>query len=139
MVRGGGSVCAFLCCGETGLSSGGGNNRVETEDRVMEEAVRLILSLLATLMTVSVTRSQTEIGGVYSQRTRWDRARSPYLATSDVIITETGQVEVEPGVVVRFRPGVGVTVRGGRFVAEVSRLEDVTDFGGCQEWFTTLA
>ncbi len=39
-------------------------------------------------------------------------SESPYLVTSDVLVTPEGELDVEPGVEVRFRPEVGVTVRG---------------------------
>ncbi|KAF0300654.1 Protein bark beetle [Amphibalanus amphitrite] len=87
----------------------------------MEEAARRLVPLWAALLVVPLVlvSAQTEVGGIYSQRTRWERARSPYVASSDVLITETGEVEVEPGVVVGVSgPGIGVTVRGGRLVAE---------------------
>ena len=88
------------------------------------EAAPLWAALL--VMPLVLAAAQREVGGIYSQRTRWDRAGAPYVASSDVVITETGEVEVEPGVVVKFRPGIGVTVRGGRLVAQVSSQFSLT-------------
>ena len=84
--------------------------------------MRWLVPLVAALASLVVTVADMDVGGVYSQRTRWGRAHSPYTASSDVLITESGELQIDPGVVVRFRPGIGVTVRGGRLVAKVSPL-----------------
>ena len=40
------------------------------------------------------------------------RSESPYLVQEDVLVLPEGQVNVEPGVTVKFAPEVGFTVRG---------------------------
>ena len=40
------------------------------------------------------------------------RSGSPYVINKDVIITPKGTLNVEPGVTVRFKEAVGITVRG---------------------------
>ena len=40
------------------------------------------------------------------------RSGSPYLINKDVIIPPKGILNVEPGVTVRFKEAVGITVRG---------------------------
>ena len=39
-------------------------------------------------------------------------ADSPYLVSSDVLVEREGELVVEAGVRINFRPGVGITVRG---------------------------
>lgn len=51
-------------------------------------------------------------GGIIDGPMTLEKSKSPYLARDDVIIGPKGVLEVEPGVVVRFAPMVGITVRG---------------------------
>ncbi len=54
---------------------------------------------------------------------------SPFLVSSDVLVTAQGHLTIEPGVEVRFRPEVGITVRGvlsakGRSDAKIRFVAD---------------
>ena len=40
------------------------------------------------------------------------RSGSPYVINTDVTITPRGTLNIEPGVTVRFKEAVGITVRG---------------------------
>ena len=40
------------------------------------------------------------------------RAGSPYVVKNDVLITRKGALNIEPGVTVRFKEAIGITVRG---------------------------
>ncbi|KAK6621231.1 hypothetical protein RUM43_011537 [Polyplax serrata] len=51
-------------------------------------------------------------GGTIDGQIRLERARSPYLVQEDVIIERNGEMVIEPGVMVKFSPMVGLTVRG---------------------------
>ena len=55
------------------------------------------------------TMFETEV--VQSQMTL-TRSGSPYVIKHDVLITTKGILNVEPGVTVRFKEAVGITVRG---------------------------
>ncbi|XP_037078588.1 protein bark beetle-like, partial [Pollicipes pollicipes] len=83
------------------------------------------LPALVLVAAVSLAGAETEVGGIYSQRTRWELSRSPYVASSDVLVEASGALEIEAGVVVRFRPGIGLTVRGGRLLARGKDREPV--------------
>ena len=80
-----------------------------------------LLAALAVLGGLAACLADTEVGGVYSSPVRWDRARAPYLASSDVLVLDGGSVQIDAGVTVRFVPGAGLTVRGGRLIAAVSQ------------------
>lgn len=51
-------------------------------------------------------------GGVIDSVITLEKIKSPYLVREDVIIARSGVLNVEPGVVVRFAPMVGITVHG---------------------------
>ncbi len=48
-----------------------------------------------------------------------DRVGTPYFVKNDVIIEETGELTIRPGVQLLFAPTVGITVFG-RLIAEVN-------------------
>jgi hypothetical protein len=52
-------------------------------------------------------------GGVIANRQqRLNKIHSPYLLREDLIVEKTGELVIEPGVLVRFAPMVGLTIRG---------------------------
>ena len=78
-----------------------------------------------------------EIGGEYNGgETVISREGSPYLVKEDIVVGEGGVLVIEPGVTLRFRPGVGVHVEGV-LLAEVthlmSLLPKVNHFGFLRE------
>ena len=80
----------------------------------------MLTVLLVVLCSSAGCGADTEVGGVYTSPVHWERGRSPYLASSEVLIETGGAVRIDPGVTVRFVPGAGLTVRGGRLTAVVS-------------------
>lgn len=55
----------------------------------------------------------TEINGaVYTDNGILQWTNSPYIVTNDIVVEESGKLTIQPGVELRFAPGVGITVRG---------------------------
>jgi hypothetical protein len=56
----------------------------------------------------------TELAGgvIENRQQRLNKIHSPYLVREDIIIEKTGELEIDPGVEIRFSPMVGLTVRG---------------------------
>ncbi|KAF0308456.1 Protein bark beetle [Amphibalanus amphitrite] len=71
-------------CGRTT----GPYRRTPSLTRAVLLAVPAVLAVL--LAVPAVCRADTEVGGVYSSAVHWDRARGPYLASSDVLILAGG-------------------------------------------------
>jgi hypothetical protein len=63
----------------------------------------------------------TELAGgmIANRQQRLNKIHSPYLLREDLIIENTGELVIDPGVELRFSPMVGLTVRG-IFSAKVS-------------------
>ena len=53
-----------------------------------------------------------QVAGSISQDTVWTQADSPYEVTGDVTVQVGATLDIEPGVVVQFRSGTGISVRG---------------------------
>lgn len=47
-----------------------------------------------------------------SSRTVFDKSNSPYLMTEEVVVAKGEELTIEPGVTIKFDPGVGITVYG---------------------------
>ena len=71
-----------------------------------------IISILY-LTQIRNCKPDTEFGdSVITQHRKLSLSHSPYLVSEDVLITPSGELEIEAGVEVRFAPEVGLTVRG---------------------------
>jgi hypothetical protein len=68
--------------------------------------------LFAFLSAALKLNAQTNIGGVISANTTYNLAGSPYTVTSTLSVNSGVTLAVQPGVVVRFNNGVGMTVNG---------------------------
>lgn len=97
-------------------------------------ARHLLLSLsliyLQSLIVVKTTNALEDAGYHYSEnyinrstateftstfvdgRVHMDKRLSPYIVRNDIVIRQTGELVVEPGVEVRFAPMTGITVYG---------------------------
>lgn len=62
-------------------------------------------------------------GGVVTVPLVLDRVDQPYYIREDVIVAETGELIIRPGVQMLFSPAVGITVFG-RLIAEVRGATD---------------
>ncbi|GEM_PF-5510783 len=51
----------------------------------------------------------TEISWIIEKDTTWNTEHSPYIVTSDLLINENVILTIEPGVIVKFQRGAGVT------------------------------
>ncbi len=58
-----------------------------------------------------------QVSGSIAADAVWSRANSPYEVTADVVVQSTATLTIEPGVVVQFRGGAGLQVKG-RLLAE---------------------
>ena len=77
----------------------------------------LVSTMLCVLCLVlgplwTVAASSLPFSSAVSDKQVLSRADSPYFIDRDVIVTETGSLTIEAGVVLKFRPSVGITVRG---------------------------
>ena len=54
----------------------------------------------------------TDVGGSLSGATTWDRAGSPYVSTSDIMVPAGASLTIEPGVEVRMGAGHNLKVAG---------------------------
>ena len=78
-------------------------------------AVRGLCAGLAAFLLLGITPAfaDTSVGGALSTNMTWTVAGSPYLVTSDVIISSGATLTVDAGVVVRFQAATRLTVQNG--------------------------
>jgi hypothetical protein len=62
--------------------------------------------------------SVQNVAGNITTNVFWSAAGGPYVVTGDVVVTPTGTLTIEAGASVFFNSGTGLTVNGGRLVAE---------------------
>ena len=60
----------------------------------------------------SIGYSQTNISGGIYQNTTWSPTGNPYIATGNVVVFEDVTLTIEPGVIVRFKSGASLEIRG---------------------------
>ena len=75
---------------------------------------RLVLSVILVTITLS---SEVRTDTVFSEARVSNRriltlSDSPYFIENDVLVEDTGELVIEPGVTLKFGPGAGITVRG---------------------------
>lgn len=59
------------------------------------------------------TKGYTEwSGGIVANHHRLRADQSPYFILNNVIIEDTGQLLIDPGVILKFSPKTGITVKG---------------------------
>lgn len=59
------------------------------------------------------TKGYTEWpGGIVVDRHRLKAELSPYFVLNNVIVEDTGQLIIDPGVTLKFSPKTGITVKG---------------------------
>ena len=79
------------------------------------DVTRLVLSVI--LVTILSLSGQVRTDTVFSEARVSNRriltlSDSPYFIENDVLVEDTGELVIEPGVTLRFGPGAGITVRG---------------------------
>ncbi len=67
----------------------------------------------------------TDVSGAIAADTVWTRANSPYDVVGDVTVQAAATLKIEPGVVMNFTAGTGITV-AGRLVAEGTAFDRIT-------------
>ena len=75
---------------------------------------RLMLSVIvAAVFAAAQVRTDTVFSEtVVANKRILSLADSPYLIQQDVVVEESGELVIEPGVTLRFGRGAGITVRG---------------------------
>ena len=75
---------------------------------------RLVLSvILVTLASSGQVRTDTIFSEArVSNRRILTLSDSPYFIENDVLVEDSGELVIEPGVTLKFGPGAGITVRG---------------------------
>ena len=68
--------------------------------------------LLFTLFLVQPLFSQTEVSGTITSNTVWALAESPYIVTDNIVVSESANLTIEPGVVVKFSSNTGMVLLG---------------------------
>lgn len=68
------------------------------------------------------TKGYTEwSGGIVANHHRLRADESPYFVLNNVVVEDTGQLIIDPGVTLKFSPKTGITVKGS-IVANVMTL-----------------
>ena len=78
------------------------------------DVTRLVLSVILVTLTLSgEVRTDTVFSEArVSNRRILTLSDSPYFIENDVLVEDTGELVIEPGVTLKFGPGAGITVRG---------------------------
>ena len=74
----------------------------------------VVLSVILAILTLS---GQVRTDTVFSEARISNRriltlSDSPYFIENDVLVEDSGELVIEPGVTLKFGPGAGITVRG---------------------------
>lgn len=82
----------------------------------------MLLVICVTLLCGAI--SVKAEGGSIRGNVVYDVTKSPYVVTQDIVIQRGAKLTIQPGVTVKFDPGVGMTIRGV-LQAEVSKSNRV--------------
>jgi hypothetical protein len=80
--------------------------------RVMARMAGGVLLTLILLGAAAPGQAATEVCGFIASDTTWDEGGSPYVATCSLKVEEGTTLIIKPGVTVRFKAGLGLTVDG---------------------------
>ena len=73
---------------------------------------RLVLSVILATLSGQVRTDTVFSEARVSNRRLLTLSDSPYFIENDVLVEDTGELVIEPGVTLKFGPGAGITVRG---------------------------
>jgi hypothetical protein len=76
------------------------------------------------LETLEARLALTDVSGAIIANTTWSKANSPYNVLGDIAIQSAATLKIEPGVVVNFNGGTGITING-RIVAEGTAFDRI--------------
>ncbi len=60
----------------------------------------------------SYIEGQTNVSGTITTNTLWDLSSSPYIVTGSVTVANGAQLTIEPGVIIKFSAGTGLSIDG---------------------------
>jgi hypothetical protein len=86
---------------------------------------KVIFHLTCLVCAINGLFAQTEIGGIIKTNETFVKTKSPYIVTSDLVITQEGFLTLEPGVELRFNGGVKLEVRG-KLIANGTVQDSIT-------------
>ncbi|XP_067009482.2 protein bark beetle [Anabrus simplex] len=102
------------------------------DDSVIDDEVETFLvedrtSRHSLVTSYAPPQNVTELkgGSIANRQLRLGRDQSPYIFHEDLILEDTGELVIDPGVEVRFSPMVGLIVRGGIISAKGSPEERI--------------
>lgn len=75
-------------------------------------AVLMLFTLTESVVRITASTQNTEVGGPIISDTMWTHVNSPYLVTENLEVWEDVTLTIEPGVVVRFDTAKKLQVRG---------------------------
>jgi len=84
----------------------------ECKVKISNGIICFLILISIILFLPSPTWAETEIGGNIISDTIWTKANSPYIVTSTVQVLEGVKLVIEPGVVVKFNSGTGLSIGG---------------------------
>ena len=71
--------------------------------------IKLVLILLCLPIFIY---SQTNISGIINNNQVWTISGSPYIITNNVLITTGAELQINPGVIIKFNSGNSLQVQG---------------------------
>ena len=74
--------------------------------------LKTLRCMLIFLSVLTCSKAATTEGGVYRQDKLFRRDSSPYMITKDIEVARGATLRIEPGVEVRFKPGLKLVVNG---------------------------
>ena len=74
-------------------------------------------AICASVLGLTPEARATDVGGPIFSNTTWTAANSPYIVTSAIIVGANATLTIQPGVIVKFNAGLGITVGSGSFGA----------------------
>jgi len=71
----------------------------------------MLVFVATTLMPTGAVHA-TDVGGIISTNTTWTLAGSPYIVTSNILVSAGARLTIEPGVTVKFNAGKSMQIDG---------------------------
>jgi hypothetical protein len=72
----------------------------------------VLVTMFGAMLNVPVVKGSTYVGGPITSDTTWTEANSPYIVTSNVLVSQGVTLTIEPGVTVRFNDGLSLRIDG---------------------------
>ena len=104
-----------------------------------DAAMRTFGIALCVLLTIATASGQTNVSGTIPKDSTWTLAKSPYIVTGDVAISNGYTLTVDSGVVVRFNSGTNLRLYGSmqaRYAIFTSSKDTTGGFPAKGDWGT---